>query len=439
MAILSQIHRARTHKQRLYMLLALSTVPLFGVIAAFGIAPQTLPENTQVVEMTKTLNLPTESSVATNDSSESTKLRQVDQVRRDDTLSSLLMRLNISNPQAIFYLSHSPQARMFSTQLKPGRTITSTTSMDGELLELQFHIEGARSLLIRKTGGGYSTQEINLHLEKRIETKSASIQSSLFAATDASEIPDQIALQLADIFSSEVDFNQDLRVGDHFSVIYESSFINGEQIGSGKVIGAEFFNRDRVFRALLYRTHDGRENYYSPDGKPLQKAFLRSPLEFSRISSGFSLARFHPVLQTWRAHKGVDYAAPIGTRVRAVSEGVVNFAGEQGGYGKVVVLQHNGGVNTVYGHLSRFASGLHRGQKVSQGQNIGFVGMSGLATGPHLHYEFRLHGEHRNPLTVALPSPAPLPADQFKDFQEQTGQSFSQLNFLSARNLASLE
>ena len=189
----------------------------------------------------------------------------------------------------------------------------------------------------------------------------------------------------------------------------------------------------------MYRTPDGRENYFTPDGKNLQKAFLRSPLEFSRISSGFSLARFHPVLQHWRAHKGVDYAAPTGTRVKAVADAKVSFVGKQGGYGNVVVLQHAGGISTVYGHLSRFASGLRVGQKITQGEIIGFVGMSGLATGPHLHYEFRVHGVHRNPLTVALPTATPLPVDMLADFSRHSEPLLAQLDLVRGSNLAYLE
>ncbi|HEX5337052.1 MAG TPA: M23 family metallopeptidase [Gallionella sp.] len=366
-------------------------------------------------------------------------LWQLDQVRHDDTLSSVLDRMNIRNAEAVTFLRQAPDARALATQLRPGRTLLSKTTLDGELLELQFQIDTNRALTVKKSPQGYIAQEAPLTLETRVLVKSAEIRSSLFAATDEANIPDQIAVQVANIFSSDVDFNQDLRKGDRFTVIYEASFSNGELIKTGRVLSTEFANQGHTYKAILYRMPDGKESYYTPEGKNLQKAFLRSPLEFSRISSGFTLARLHPVLNTWRAHKGVDYAAPIGTRVRAVSDATVAFVGKQNGYGNVVMLQHANGISTVYGHLSRFTSGLHRGQKVAQGEDVGFVGMTGLATGPHLHYEFRINGEHRDPLKVALPTAVPLPANRIAEFKAQARPLLDQLDILRGSNLASLE
>lgn len=427
-------------KPRMLWLLGLSSIPLLGVVAAFGFAPQNLPESVQTTVVNQEISLP----AATGQSEHSQEnasdvLWQADLVRPGDTLSSLLKRVNIEDQEAIDYLRKAPEARALTTQLKPGQTLLSKTTLSGDLLELRFQIGHDRQLEVRKSISGYTIQEIPLELEHHSEGKTALISSSLFAATDAAGIPDQIAIQLANIFSSEIDFNQDLREGDHFSVIYETYYSNGKLIKVGHVLAAEFSNQGKVYRALLYRTPDGRDNYYTPNGESLQKAFLRSPLEFSRISSGFSLARFHPVLQIWRAHKGVDYAAPIGTRVRAVADATVSFVGTQGGYGNVVILQHANGISTVYGHLSKFAPGLRRGQKIRQGEIIGFVGMSGLATGPHLHYEFRVHGEHRNPLTIALPSPEPLPKDQLAEFNMQTRSFVAQLDMLRSRNIAALD
>lgn len=439
-AILSQNQEAKTHRQRLRWLLGISSIPLFGIVAAFGIAPQTLPTRVPIVEVTEEILLPPAIEIVGNISESNSPLWQVDQVRRDDTLSTLLERINVRSPEAITFLRQAPEARSLATQLRPGRTILSKTTSTGELLELKFQIDASHSLSIKQINGRYETREAPLAAESHVEVKTAEITSSLFAATDVANIPDQIALQLANIFSSEIDFNQDLRKGDRFSVLYETSFSNGELIKTGRVLSTEFVNQGKTYRAVLYHTADGHDHYYTPDGKSLQKAFLRSPLEFSRISSGFSMARFHPVLQTWRAHKGVDYAAPIGTRVKAVADSTVTFLGNQGGYGNVVTLQHAGGISTVYGHLSRFAPGLRKGQKIVQGEVIGFVGMTGLATGPHLHYEFRVHGEHRNPLTVALPTSAPLlPADQLAEFGKQAEPLLAQLDLVRADKLASLE
>lgn len=423
--ILSQKSAPKTQKQRLYWLLGISTIPLFGIVAAFAIAPQSLPIDVPVTETVEAIDLPvTRAQVA------AAPLWQVDQIRRDDTLASLLERINIRNPEAVAFLHQAPEASALATQLRPGRTILTKTTPDGMLLELQFHIDNTHGLFVKQTKDGYQAQEQPLVLENRVLMKSAEINSSLFAATDTADIPDQIAIQLANIFSSEIDFNLDLRKGDRFTVIYEASFSNGELIKTGKILSTEFINAGKSYSAILYRDAQGHENYYTADGKSLQKAFLRSPLEFSRISSGFSLARFHPILNTWRAHKGVDYAAPTGTLVKAVADATVSFVGAQRGYGNVVMLQHAEGITTVYGHLSRFAAGLHNGQKIAQGSPIGYVGMTGMATGPHLHYEFRVHGEHRDPLKVALPTSIPMTPAALADFHKQAQPLIAQLALL---------
>lgn len=432
--ILSQKPVSNPGNRRLRWLLAISSVPLFGIVAAFGIAPQTAPINVQITEVVQNLELPELQEVASTQ-----PMWQADQIRRDDTLDTLLTRVNIRNPEAVAYLHQAREANGLATQLRPGRTILTKTTADGTLLELQFLIDSNHGLFVSKTDNGYTAEEKPLVVETRSIMKSAEIQSSLFAATDAADIPDQIALQLANIFSSEIDFNLDLRKGDRFNVVYETAFSNGELIKTGRILSTEFVNAGKAYSAVLYRDAQGHENYYTPEGKSLQKAFLRSPLEFSRISSGFSLARFHPILNTWRAHKGVDYAAPIGTQVKAVADATVAFVGKQNGYGNVVMLQHAGGITTVYGHLSRFAAGLSKGQRVPQGNPIGYVGMSGMATGPHLHYEFRVHGEHRDPLKVALPTAVPLNSATMADFRKQTQPLLTQLDLLRKTSIASAE
>ncbi len=443
--ILSQKKPSRTHTQRLRWVLALSSLPLFGIFAAFGIAPSTLPINVSVTETSQEISLPESSAPSTlvTQENESNAIWHLDETQRGDTLSAVLDRLNVRNTQAIAYLRHAPEASALATQLGPGRTLLSKTTEQGELLELQFQIDASNALIVRKnnnnsTEPGYSAQTMPMAMEKRVMVKSAEIESSLFAATDAAGIPDQIATKIADIFSSEIDFNLDLRKGDHFTVIYEAAFNHGELIKTGRILAAEFVNKGKALRGIAFGP-EGHESYYSPEGNNLQKAFLRSPLEFSRISSGFSLARFHPVLQTWRAHKGVDYAAPIGTRVKAVADATVDFVGGQGGYGNVIVLKHSNGISTVYGHLSRFAAGLKHGQQIHQGDVIGFVGMTGLATGPHLHYEFRIHGEHRDPLTVALPTAIPLEQHQRSTFLAHAQPLTAQLDLLRGTDLAALE
>jgi murein DD-endopeptidase MepM/ murein hydrolase activator NlpD len=241
---------------------------------------------------------------------------------------------------------------------------------------------------------------------------SGEIQSSLFGAADAAGVPDAVTLQLADVFAGDIDFFKDLKRGDRFTVVYEVRHLDGEVQGAGRIVAAEFVNGGKRIRAFLWRGEDGSDSYYADDGSPLRKAFLRSPMEFSRITSGFSNARFHPILQVTRAHRGTDYAAPVGTPIRATGSGKVLVAGRQGGYGNMIHLQHAGGFSTVYAHLSRFAPQVKPGARVSQGEVIGHVGQTGWATGPHLHYEFRVGAEARNPQTIALPTGAPLPATE---------------------------
>jgi len=435
-SILAQKPSIQERKLRLRWLLAISTVPLFGIYAAFGIAPQTVTQDIPVATIIEEVALP--QAIASLQQSKEEAFWQADQVRRDDTLSSLLKRLNIRNTEAVDFL-RGPDASAFSSQLRPGQPIQAQTTDSGELLKLQYQISSTSTFTVERKESGYVAQTADSSLNTISVVKSAEIKSSLFGATDSADIPDQIALQIVEIFSSDIDFHTDLRRGDHFVVVYEANYNDGEQVTTGKVLAAEFTNAGKTYRAVMYRNPEGQVSYYTPEGKNLHKSFLRSPLEFSRISSGFSLGRFHPILQRMRAHKGVDYAAPIGTRVKASGDATVDFVGIKSGYGNVVVLRHANGVSTVYGHLSRFAPGLHRGMKVEQGEIIAFVGMTGLATGPHLHYEFLLNGEHRNPLTVALPTAVPMSGKYLADFTAHSASLTAQLNLLSKSNLASLD
>jgi murein DD-endopeptidase MepM/ murein hydrolase activator NlpD len=269
--------------------------------------------------------------------------------------------------------------------------------------------------------------------------RTGEIKSTLYAATDAAGLSDPVANQMAEIFGGDIDFHHDLRKGDRFTVVYEMTYSNGEAIRSGRILAAEFINQGHIYSTVYFQTDSSHGDYYTQDGKSMHKAFLRSPLEFSRVSSGFSLSRLHPVLNTWRAHKGVDYAAPTGTKVKVTADGVVALVGKQGGYGNVIMVNHQGKYTTVYGHLSHFAAGLHRGQRVSQGEVIGYVGMTGLATGPHLHYEFKIDGTQRDPLRVALPDAAPISAAQKSAFLESTRELNERLAMLRNTRLAKLD
>lgn len=437
--ILAQNPALKERKLRLRWLLAISSLPLFGIITAFGIAPQTATQDIAISTIVEEIELPELSTPLVSENLENQNYWQADQVRRDDTLASLMSRLNIQNAEALDFLRRNPEASALASQLRPGRAIQAQVNANGELLKLQYQLSQSATLTIERTDSGYQAKTGEPVLETHSVLKTAEIRSSLFAATDAADIPDSIAIQMAEIFSSDIDFHSDLRKGDRFVVIYEARYDNGNLVNTGQVLAAEFTNQGKTYKAVMYRSPEGKVAYYTPEGKSLHKSFLRSPLEFTRISSGFTMGRFHPVLQKMRAHKGVDLAAPTGTRIKAPADGVVSFVGVKGGYGNVIYLQHASGVSTVYGHLSRFTPGLRSGMKVSQGDIIGFVGMTGMATGPHLHYEFLLNGIHRDPLKVALPAALPLTPQYKADFLAHSSNLSAQLRLLSASAVASLD
>lgn len=436
LSILTQNTHPQARKQRVRWLLALSSLPLFGIFTAFGIAPQTITQDiavsTVIEEITLPLNVQQQNQAQAD-------FWQIDKVRRDDTLADIIKRLNIRNTDAINFIRHDSTAAALASKLTPGRLIQAQIKQDGELVKLRYETDSKTTLIIDRTPSGYKAKNVEPVLEMRNVLKSAEIKNSLFAATDAADIPDAVATQITQIFSTDIDFHNDIHKGDRLAIAYEASYNNGELVKAGQILAAEFVNQGQTYHAVMYRDANGKASYYTPEGKSLNKSFLRSPLEFSRISSGFSSGRLHPVLQEVRAHKGVDFAAPIGTRVKAPGDGIVDFVGVKNGYGNVITLQHPNNISTVYGHLSAFAGGLHRGAKVSQGEVIGYVGMTGLATGPHLHYEFLQNGEHRDPISVALPMAAPVPPQQMAGFLAQSSTLTAQLRMLGTSRLASLE
>ena len=371
-----------------------------SAVAAFGCAPGTAlaaGPTTLTVRMLATPALPDEAVRA----HEAPYWRE-ERVRRGDTIGELLARAGITDPALGALVRTDPAARALY-QLRPGQAVRVATDRDGGLVELRFAPTPERALSIRRSGDTLKALRGDADVETRTALKAGVITSSLFGAADAIGLPDAITLALADAFSGDIDFYHDLRRGDRFAVLYETLFVDGEPAGTGRILAAEFENRGTLLRAFRWTAPDGSEGYYAEDGRSARKAFLRSPMALSRVTSGFSLARLHPILGTWRAHQGVDYGAPSGTPVRATSHGVVAFAGRQGGYGNVVVLRHGGAHSTLYGHLLRFAKGVTTGARVHQGDTIGYVGQTGWATGPHLHYEFRIGDVPRNPQAIALP------------------------------------
>lgn len=422
---------SRSTAARRTMLAAI--LPFVGVVAAFGIAPDTVTEKVVATPVIETLALtPITASAAADD----TYWRE-ERIQRGDTFGSLLSRLRVEDADAVRFLRASSEAKGMR-QLVPGRIVRAHTADDGRLLELRYST-GVMVLTAKAEGDTYRVMEEAAPLERRIMMKSAEIRSSLFAATDAARINDSVAIQLADIFSTDIDFHRDLRRGDRFTVVYEMYFDAGEPVKPGRVLAAEFVNQNKAYQAIWYEHTDGQGDYYTADGKSMKKAFLRSPLEFSRISSGFTRARFHPILQRWRAHKGIDYAAATGTGVKATADGVVESARYDRGYGNVVVLRHQQKYTTLYGHLSRIASGVSRGTRVSQGQIIGYVGSTGLATGPHLHYEFRINEIHQDPLRVVMPEAPPITPELRASFDKVARPMAQRLGLLRETNLARLD
>jgi murein DD-endopeptidase MepM/ murein hydrolase activator NlpD len=364
---------------------------------------------------------------------------QETQIRRGDTLASLARRLDISDEAALQALIASPLGQDALRQLRPGRTASAIVRADGGVERLTLPL-GSTEQRVVLTG---SDQAPRISLETPattplVEMRNGRIQSSLFAATDAAGVPDAIANRLVELFGTNIDFHTDLRQGDRFSVVFETLFENGRQVGSGRILAAEFENGGTIHQVFLFRHPDGREDYYTADGRSLKQGFLRSPLEFSRVSSGFSMRR-HPIFKTWRQHQGVDFAAPTGTAVKATSDGTVDFVGVRNGYGNFVVLRHREGYATAYGHLNGFARGLRRGQKVDQGQVIGYVGQTGWATGPHLHYEFRVNDQPRDPMTVALPPARPLVGQELALYRKTVTSLLGQLALLNQGTVALAE
>lgn len=432
-AILAQKPGALPSRSRMLRIVTVLVLPFAGVVAAFGIAPDTVTEPVSRQFVVEEVAVPAAPARPAQDEGYWREVR----IERGDTVAALLNRLGVDDPKAARFLRGARDARALY-QLVPGRPIRALATADGQLLALRYH-GGSRVLEVRRTDEGFTAVEEPLELERRVLMKSGVIESSLFGATDAVGLPDAVAVQIADIFSTDIDFHRDLRRGDRFLVVYEMFYDQGEPVKAGRLLAAEFVNQGKTHQAVYFEYAENRGGYYTPDGQNIRKAFLRSPLEFSRITSGFSNARFHPVLKRWRAHKGIDYGAPAGTRVKATGDGVVEFAGQQGGYGNLIVLRHQSKYTTWYGHLSRFAKGIRRGARVAQGDVIGYVGATGLATGPHLHYEFRINGVHQNPLRVVLPSAPPIAASQKQAFLDAAAPLVLRLELLRGTRLTRLD
>lgn len=415
--------------------IAVAVTLTFAAVTAFGVAPlgeAQLPSPETIVE-----SVSLEPEVA----EVGDRFVQTERIRRGETVPSLLERLGAADAEFLKFAASDPVARRM-LQLYAGRSVTAEVDGMGRVQSLQYRygslvIEGrenATRLTIRRQGDAFVAIDEPVPLDRHTAMAAVTINSSLFAATDAAGIPDAIASKVADILDGEIDFRRDLRRGAELRVVYETVREADSLEGpvGARVLAVQLVNDGKRHEALWFeRENDGKGEFFGFDGRSMKRSFLRSPIEFSRVSSGFSNARQHPVFGDVRAHKGTDFAAPSGTPVRASGNGVVDFAGQQRGYGNVVILEHRNGVQTLYAHLRGFASGLKKGDKVDQGEIIGYVGATGWATGPHLHYEFMVNGQQMDPMKVAMPDSEPLsPAERarFAAHAEQTSVQMAQLD-----------
>jgi murein DD-endopeptidase MepM/ murein hydrolase activator NlpD len=341
-------------------------------------------------------------------------------VRRNDTLERIFrqLKLNLDDLSTILSL---PGVQQRLGKIRPGESVTVIHD-DGSVHAVQRRISDTEILSVTRGDSGFAAEVITTPIEIKRAGAHGTINSSLFVAARAAGISPDTTLRLAnDIFGWDIDFALDIRPGDRFSLIYEQKYREGQYLGDARILAAEFINDGEIHRAVYYASPDGKiADYFTPEGRSMRQQFLRAPLDFTRISSNFNPSRRHPILNSIRAHKGVDYAAPTGTVIKAAGDGRISFVGVKGGYGKVVMLEHGGGISTLYGHMSRFVHGVRHGQRVKQGDTIGYVGSSGAATGPHLHYEYLVNGAHQNPRTVRLPDAAPIPAVYAADFSTQS-------------------
>ncbi|MBF0283076.1 MAG: peptidoglycan DD-metalloendopeptidase family protein [Magnetococcales bacterium] len=343
-------------------------------------------------------------------------------VRKGDNLQQLLSRKNVTKETTLKVANASRDVFKLARNLKPGQSVKLAFTDDNELLGLSYPIDDSRIFwLVREQAGRDFVPKIEARdLDTRFTTITGSISDSLFSAGKRAGLSQSMVLKLAGLFEWDVDFARDIQSGDKFTVVYESMYENNKPVREGEILSAEFVNQGRSIRVVRYTDPLGKTGYYDPAGRNMRKMFIRAPVDFTRISSGFSLSRLHPILNYTRAHKGVDYAAPMGTPVRATAHGKATFVGEMNGFGKLIVIQHNAKYSTAYAHLSGFAPGLKVGQRVSQGDTIGRVGMTGWATGPHLHYEVRVGGEQVNPLSVQTATADPVSPKQLADFKNKT-------------------
>ena len=437
----------------LSLLVVVSALSLYGISSERAAATRQLPlqlanidsyQADDIVATTRAIEANTGDSAAMGDEisdpytdSESGQWRII-QIKSGDNLADIFSREGIP-PRQLHQILDLGGAAHNLTKIYPGQTLRLLANADSGLIRLEYQIDKMSLLEVHRTDNGFEITTTYHTPERHTTNASGFIDSSLFQAAQKAGLSDNMTMELASIFGWDIDFALDIRKGDRFVVLYDELYLEGEKVGEGHILAATFINQGKTYQAVRYTDKSGVTEYYSPDGKNMRKAFLRTPVEYTRISSGFSLGRRHPILNRIRAHKGVDYAAPTGTPVKATADGKIVFRGKKGGYGNAIIVQHGNKYSTLYGHLSKFRGGLSMGSSVRQGQVIGYVGMTGLATGPHLHYEFRISGVHHDPLTVKLPDSEPLNTAYLADFQQKAASLTSKLDAILSVQIASSE
>ena len=424
-----------SRKTRIVSASALTLAALaFGAAGVAPLAPDAA--DLPVKSISQTLALPDLAAQISAMEQQQHHFVREEKVRAGDTLAVLLSRLGVEDNAAANFIKSDTAARGVM-QLKVGKRVQVETGSDGTLQWLSAALNDVQNgvpqnLVIQRDGKQFKVAQTAAQLEKRVEMHSGVIRSSLFAATDTAQIPDNVAKQIVDMFATDIDFASDLQRGDRFNIVYETFWQNGEFVKAGRILAGEFSNRGKSYRSVWFDEPGNQQGggYYSFDGKSLKKAFLKSPLEFSRISSGFSM-RMHPISGKWKRHEGVDFAAATGTPIRAAGDGVIEFVGSQNGYGNVVVVKHWSNYSTAYAHMSRFGDSVRKGMKVAQGEVIGYVGSTGWSTGPHLHYEFRVNNQPRDPMSMDIPNAQPLSAAERQRFQVVAADMLHRFNLLS--------
>lgn len=347
-------------------------------------------------------------------------------VKSGESLSSIFSALNLSS-EDLHKIIHSNASGKLFAEVLPGKDLVATINASGELEQLTYAKNPFETLIATRHNNAFDVEVLSKKVDYELASATGVISSSLFEDGKKSGLSEKLILKLADIFAWDIDFALNLRDGDRFTVVFEKLFVEGQEFDTGEILSVEFVNQGKTYTAVRFDDNHGNTGYYTPDGNGLRKAFLQTPMDFAKISSHFDLHRKHPILNTIRAHKGVDYSAAIGTPVKSTADGTISFRGDKNGYGNVVEIEHGQKYSTLYAHLSGFKSNLKLGSKVKQGDVIGYVGNTGLATGPHLHYEFRIGGEHVNPLSAKLPRSMPMDKALLAKFKAQTQPLMAQL------------